>query len=161
MAKLQKQFTTAKPPASGGVQYYIPEDPRVGSLVSPNVTIFPTNTQNVTQNVTQTVSPNTSSTGVRQSTQNTVTDVTPKESFIELDKIKSDLEKLQNAFYKNNFSTSQDFPKYSRFNSRIKVPTYATAPTTCEIGELYVNSGTGKLYVCSSANTWGLVGTQA
>ena len=33
-------------------------------------------------------------------------------------------------------------------------PKYSTAPTTCEVGEAYLNTGNGKLYVCSSANTW-------
>lgn len=78
----------------------------------------------------------------------------------EIQVLRQELESLKAEFYRNNFSASQDFAKTSRFNTRLKVPTYTSAPTTCEIGELYVNSGTGKLYVCSSANTWSLVGTQ-
>lgn len=79
----------------------------------------------------------------------------------EIEKLKKDLADLTEEVYRNNFSSSQDFPKYSRFNTGIKVPTFTTAPTTCEIGQLHVISTTGKLYVCSSANTWSLVGTQA
>lgn len=72
----------------------------------------------------------------------------------EIQKLRKDLDDLIAEVYRNNFSSSQDFTKYSRFNSRIKFPTYATAPTTCEVGEAYVNTGDGKLYICSSANTW-------
>jgi hypothetical protein len=72
-----------------------------------------------------------------------------------------ELRNLIDEVYTNNFTSSQDFNKHSRFNSRIKVPTYGTAPAVCEVGELYVNSGTGKAYVCSSANTWSLIGTQS
>lgn len=79
----------------------------------------------------------------------------------QIEMLRQQLESLQAEFYKNNFSGSQDFNKYVRFNARIKVPTYSSAPSVCEIGELYVNSGTGKLYVCSAANTWSLVGTQS
>lgn len=74
--------------------------------------------------------------------------------------LQKQIDALRSEIYSNNFKTSQDFQKYSRFNTRLKVPTYSSAPSTCEIGELYVNSGTGKLYVCSAANTWSLVGTQ-
>jgi len=76
-------------------------------------------------------------------------------------KLEIDLAALNEEVYRNNFSESQDFQKYSRFNTRLKVPTLAAAPTVCEIGELYVNSTSGKLYVCSAANTWSLVGTQS
>ena len=75
--------------------------------------------------------------------------------------LKQRLEALESAFFTNNFSASKDENKYARFNSRIKVPTLASAPSACEIGELYTNSGTGKLYVCSAANTWTIVGTQS
>lgn len=79
----------------------------------------------------------------------------------QIDDLKLAVQALNDEFYANNFTASQDFNKYSRFNTRLKVPTLATAPSSCEIGELYVNSGTGKLYVCSAANTWSLVGTQS
>ena len=72
----------------------------------------------------------------------------------EIQKLRKDLDDLIAEVYRNNFSSSQDFTKYSRFKSRIKFPIYATAPTTCEVGEAYVNTGNGKLYICSSANTW-------
>lgn len=74
--------------------------------------------------------------------------------------LKRKLESLEAAFYNGNFTAVQDFNKYSKFNSRLRVPIYASAPTTAEIGELYANSTNGKLYVCTSANTWTLVGSQ-
>lgn len=90
-----------------------------------------------------------------------ITDATPKaENISEIDLIKKDLKALKGAFYKNNTPSNQDFVKSSRFTNRVRLPIYATAPTTCAIGEVYVNSGSGKLYVCSSANTWSLVGGQ-
>jgi len=85
----------------------------------------------------------------------------PNDTQKEIEQLKKDIQALYDEFYRNNFSSSQDFQKYSRFNTRLKVPTLGTAPTTCEIGELYVNSGNGKLYVCSAANTWTIVGTQS
>lgn len=72
----------------------------------------------------------------------------------EIEQLKKRLQELEDAYYRNNFTSSQDFSKYSRFNSRLRLPTFASAPSTCEIGEVYVNSGNGKLYVCSAANTW-------
>lgn len=87
--------------------------------------------------------------------------MTPEELKKQIDQLRRDLEALNEEFYRNNFSSLQDFQKFSRFNTRLKVPTLASAPATCEIGELHVRSGTGKLYVCSSANTWSLVGTQS
>lgn len=78
-----------------------------------------------------------------------------------IQQLRADLDALNEEFYRNNFSASQDFQKYSRFQTRLKLPTKASAPTTCEIGEVYVNSSTGKAYVCSSANTWSLIGTQS
>lgn len=71
-----------------------------------------------------------------------------------IDQLKAELESLRIEMYRGNFSESQDFNKYSRFNTRLKVPTLAASPSTCEVGELYVNSANGKLYVCSAANTW-------
>ncbi len=79
----------------------------------------------------------------------------------QIDQLKSDLAALNDEYYANNFTASQDFNKYSRFNTRLKVPTLASAPTTCEMGEVYVNSGNGKIYVCSAANTWTIIGTQS
>lgn len=79
----------------------------------------------------------------------------------DIEKLKKDLDALTEEVYRNNFSSSQDFNKYSRFNSRLRVPRFSTAPSVCEQGELYVNTTSGKLYVCSATNTWSLVGTQS
>lgn len=76
----------------------------------------------------------------------------------DLTQLKQKLEALEAEFYRNNFTESQDFNKYSRFNTRLKAPTLAATPATCEVGELCVVSG--KLRVCSAANTWTIVGTQ-
>ena len=64
------------------------------------------------------------------------------------------LDSLESEYHRNNFEGSQDFNKYVRFNTRLQFPVKATAPSVCEQGEVYVNSGDGKLYVCSAANTW-------
>jgi len=84
----------------------------------------------------------------------------PNDPQAQIDRLRRDLEDLTNEVYANNFSASQDFNKYSRFNTRIKVPTVSATPSTCEIGELCVVSSTGKLYVCSAANTWTVAGAQ-
>lgn len=84
----------------------------------------------------------------------------PNDTQKQIDELKRKIEDLTGDYYSNNFSASQDFPKFSRFKTRLKVPVYATAPSKCEVGEVYVNTGTGKIYVCSSANTWSLIGTQ-
>ncbi len=68
--------------------------------------------------------------------------------------LKQQVEALQAELYRGNFSGSQDFNKKVRMNTAFRHPVYATAPAKCEQGESYVNSGTGKMYVCSSANTW-------
>ncbi len=75
-----------------------------------------------------------------------------------VNKLKQDLESLSGDFYRNNFSSHQDFNKASFFNYRLKVPTYGVLPTTCEEGEVISFGGT--LKVCSAANTWTTVGTQ-
>ena len=75
-----------------------------------------------------------------------------------IDQLKKDLDALNNEFYKNNFSAQQDFNKKSNFTTRLKVPSYAVAPTTAEVGEI-IEVG-GKFYICSSVNTFSLVGTQ-
>lgn len=75
-------------------------------------------------------------------------------------KLEEEVAALKGAYYSNNFTASQDFQKYSRFNTALRVPTLSSAPSTCEIGQLYCNSTSGKLYVCSAANTWTIVGTQ-
>lgn len=74
-------------------------------------------------------------------------------------KLQIDLNALNQEVYLNNFSAHQDFNKYSNFTSRLKVPSYSVAPSTCEVGEI-IEVG-GKLKICSSANTWTTVGTQS
>lgn len=74
--------------------------------------------------------------------------------------LKQQVEALASEFHLNNFVGSQDVNKYVRYNDRVRVPIYSSSPTTCEVGELYSNTSNGKLYVCSAANTWTVVGTQ-
>lgn len=69
-----------------------------------------------------------------------------------IDKLTEDIKALNDEIYLNNFSSSQDFNKYSRFNTRLKIPHYDTLPTVCEVGELVEKSGT--LYICSTPNTF-------
>jgi len=73
----------------------------------------------------------------------------------QLQALKNDLESLTQEVYRNNFSGSQDFNKFSRFNTRLKVPHYDFPPLVCEVGEI-IESG-GVLYLCSSANRFTLV----
>lgn len=75
-----------------------------------------------------------------------------------LKKIEQDIFDLNVEVYTNNFSASQDFNKFSSFNTRLRVPNLATLPTTCEVGEVCCVAG--KLRVCSATNTWTIVGTQ-
>lgn len=75
-----------------------------------------------------------------------------------VEQLRRDLEALNQEYYANNFSSSQDFNKYSRFNTRIKIPHVTALPSVCEVGELTEYSG--KAYICSSANTWTVIGTQ-
>jgi len=75
-----------------------------------------------------------------------------------LDATIQELALLRADYYSNNFSSSQDFQKYSRFNTRLKVPSYSTLPATCEVGEIVESAG--KLRICSATNTWTIVGTQ-
>lgn len=75
----------------------------------------------------------------------------------QMGKFQSDLNDLAQNFYKNNFSSHQDFTKACNFSTKLKVPSYSTLPT-CEVGEICESSG--KLYICSATNTWTIVGTQ-
>lgn len=81
---------------------------------------------------------------------------------LELDQLRHDLTELTNDFYQNNFTTSKDYNKYSRFNSRLKVPSSVANPTIGEVGDI-VEVG-GKLKICTTASltapTWTTVGTQ-
>jgi hypothetical protein len=79
-----------------------------------------------------------------------------------VDQLEKDLEALNQEYYANNFSSSQDFNKYSRFNTRLKVPHYsslALAQVACEVGDICEVGG--KLYICTVLNTtMTLVGSQ-
>lgn len=75
----------------------------------------------------------------------------------EIQKLKSDLESLSQNFYKNNFTSSQDFNKDCTFSTRLKIPSYTTLPT-CQVGEIAESSGV--MYICSAVDTWTAVGTQ-
>jgi hypothetical protein len=77
----------------------------------------------------------------------------------QINQLKQELDMLKAEYYRNNFSTRQDFSKYSDFKSKLKVPVFTALPSTCEIGE--IGSYSGKLYVCSATNTWAIVGTQS
>lgn len=77
----------------------------------------------------------------------------------QINKLRSQIEELSNAYFRNNFSQQQIFTKYSQFSDRIKIPVVAALSATCEVGELC--SYSGKLYVASAANTWTIVGTQS
>ncbi len=76
----------------------------------------------------------------------------------QVNKLKRELEGLTSSFYQNNFASSQDFNKVSRFNTTLKVPHYATAPSTSTVGEI-IEVG-GKLYISTAVDTWTIVGTQ-
>lgn len=81
---------------------------------------------------------------------------TPQEQIAAL---QMQLKTLSDTFYQNNFTSHQDFNKSCAFNTKLKVPSYSPLPTVCEIGEI-VESG-GGLYICSSNNSWELVGSQS
>lgn len=72
--------------------------------------------------------------------------------------LKKALIDLNSEYYRNNFTARQDFNKYSNFTTRLKVPHYSSDPATGEVGEI-IEVG-GKLKICSSANTFTIVGTQ-
>lgn len=77
----------------------------------------------------------------------------------QFDKLVKDLKDLNDEVYNNNFSSSQDFNKYSRFNTRLKIPHYSALPTVCETGEILEVGG--KAYICSAPNTFTIIGTQS
>lgn len=79
----------------------------------------------------------------------------------QLQMLRQEVESLKAELYRGNFTGSQDFTKKVRMNTAFRLPVYASAPSKCEQGEVYVNSGTGKAYVCSAANTWALIETQS
>jgi hypothetical protein len=77
----------------------------------------------------------------------------------QISRLQQQLETLSADYYRNNFLSSQDNNKYVRFNSRLKIPRYASDPNVGEIGEI-IEVG-GKLKICTSANTFTVVGTQS
>ena len=66
------------------------------------------------------------------------------------------ISELRDAFYRNNFSQSQVFNKYSDFTFRLKIPVVSALSTTCELGELCVYNG--GLYLAYQVNTWAQLG---
>lgn len=80
-----------------------------------------------------------------------------------IQRLEQSLFDLTSEVYTNNFSSSQDFNKYSRFNTRLKVPKYSSNPTVGDVGDLIEVSG--KLKICTVASltapTWTIVGTQS
>lgn len=81
----------------------------------------------------------------------------------QIDQLRRDLKDLTDEVYLNSFTSSKDYNKYSRFNSRLKIPHAATNPTVGDVGDI-VEVG-GKLKICtvasSTAPTWVIVGTQS
>lgn len=73
----------------------------------------------------------------------------------QIDLLRQDLTSLQQEVYRNNFTSSQDFNKFTRFNTRLKIPHYDSVPPVGEVGELIEVNGT--LLICSSANTFTVV----
>jgi hypothetical protein len=82
----------------------------------------------------------------------------PNNNQNQIAELQKQIDALRAEVYSNNFKTSQDFNKASRFNTVLKVPRYGSDPATCEVGEI-IEVG-GKLKICSAANTWTIVGTQ-
>jgi len=81
----------------------------------------------------------------------------------QIDELKKDLKNLTDEYYLNNFTSSKDYNKYSRFNSRLKVPVVATDPTVGEVGDIVCV--VTKLKICTVASltapTWQIIGTQS
>lgn len=87
----------------------------------------------------------------------------PNNTQAQIDKLRADLQELTDEFYLNNFTSSKDYNKYSRFNSRMKVPSSVANPTIGDVGDI-VEVG-GKLKICTVASltapTWTTVGLQS
>lgn len=83
----------------------------------------------------------------------------PIDSQQQINELRARLEQLESEYFRNNFTANQDFNKYSNFTTRLKVPHYASLPTTCQVGEIAESAG--KLRVCSATDTWTIVGTQS
>ena len=87
--------------------------------------------------------------------------MTPQEQQLkdEVKQLRADLDALNAEYYRYNFSSKQDFVKYSNFTTMIKVPSYSSLPATCQVGEVCESSG--KLRICSATDTWSIVGVQS
>lgn len=73
--------------------------------------------------------------------------------------LRTEIETLKSEIFRNNFSGSQDFNKFIRMNTRLKIPHYDSVPPVGEPGEL-IEVG-GVLLICSSSNVFTIVGTQS
>lgn len=73
--------------------------------------------------------------------------------------LEATVKSLSDAFYHNNFVSTQDFQKDSSFNTTLKIPHYNSIPSTCNVGQIIESSG--KLYICSAVNTFTLAGSQS
>lgn len=80
----------------------------------------------------------------------------------EIKELQLQIDALTQQVNKNNFSATQDFQKYSRFKTRLQVPTLAANPTIGAVGDIVCVGG--KLKVCTVASatapTFTTVGTQ-
>jgi hypothetical protein len=80
-------------------------------------------------------------------------------------KLRSDLDALSGAYFKNNFSGSQTFNKDAIFQTRLRVPVFSSAPAVAEVGDIMAVAGV--LYICTVAGsvaspaTFAVVGTQS
>lgn len=69
--------------------------------------------------------------------------------------LRTDLDSLKQEIFRNNFSSHQDFNKFSNFTTRLKIPHYDAVPPVGEVGELIEVDGV--LLICSSANSFSVV----
>lgn len=79
-------------------------------------------------------------------------------------KLRSDLDNVSQSVFKNNFSSSQTFSKDVIFSTRLRVPSYSSAPSVAEVNDIIGIAGV--LYICTvsgsvaSPATFTLVGSQ-
>ena len=76
----------------------------------------------------------------------------------ELDRTKKKLESFIEEAKRNDFSARKDFNKAVAFNTSMQIPVLKSLPATCRTGEMVMKSG--KVYACTSPDTWVVVGTQ-
>lgn len=77
----------------------------------------------------------------------------------QIDELVKNVKILNDEIYRNNFSAHQDFNKSSNFTTKLKIPHYTALPILAEVGEV-IEVG-GKMYICSTPNSWSVVGTQS